>query len=676
MSDLGEARAVLERVFGFRDFREGQDDVVRAVLAGENALVVMPTGGGKSLCYQLPAIVREGTALVVSPLIALMKDQTDSLAERGVPATIINSTVTPGEIAKRLRAMRGGAFKLVYVAPERFRSERFVEAAADSSISLVAIDEAHCISEWGHDFRPDYRMLGASLNRIGSPQVLALTATATAEVRADIAKQLVLGDARHFIAGFDRPNLALRVVPTARERDKLTEAVALVREAGGTGIVYAATRKAVDSAAAQLASAGIRTVAYHAGLSDRARVAAQDAFRAGDVDAIVATNAFGMGIDKPDIRFVIHWHIPGSIEAYYQEIGRAGRDGLPSTCALLFNYADTRHQQFFIDGSFPSPDTVTAVYAAIVGLTAIGREPTTASVASRVALKNEMSLSAALAMLERAGHIERVAAPEGGDRFARSIRLLDATPARVLRINRPEVAARAASEQRKLRRMVDFAYSDKCLRAFILRYFGDRKQIGECGTCSVCVPAARISRNHTQTRARGVADRMILECAPTGDSLREHLRQTRSDRDDQSAREVAIGASDPEPASTATLGEHQTLVVRKVLSCVARLNGRFGKSTVTRVLAGSKAKKLADAGLTNLSTFGLLREMTVDELGSWCDALVAGGLVSVSPGAYPTMSLTSAGRDAMRGTVPISLDLRRFGLSRSGLPPVAPERPR
>ncbi|MCC6744339.1 MAG: ATP-dependent DNA helicase RecQ, partial [Acidobacteria bacterium] len=329
MSDLGEARSVLERVFGFRDFREGQDDVVRAVLAGENALVVMPTGGGKSLCYQLPAIVREGTALVVSPLIALMKDQTDSLAERGIPATIINSTVTPGEIAKRLRAMRGGAFKLVYVAPERFRSERFVEAAADSSISLVAIDEAHCISEWGHDFRPDYRMLGASLNRIGSPQVLALTATATAEVRADIAKQLVLGDARHFIAGFDRPNLALRVVPTARERDKLTEAVALVREAGGTGIVYAATRKAVDSAAAQLASAGIRTVAYHAGLSDRARVAAQDAFRAGDVDAIVATNAFGMGIDKPDIRFVIHWHIPGSIEAYYQEIGRAGRDGLP-----------------------------------------------------------------------------------------------------------------------------------------------------------------------------------------------------------------------------------------------------------------------------------------------------------------------------------------------------------
>lgn len=668
MNDLSDALEALERVFGFTEFREGQDDVIRAVLAGQNALVVMPTGGGKSLCYQLPAIVRDGTTLVVSPLIALMKDQTDALAERGVPATIINSTVSPGEISHRIRAMRGGAYRLVYVAPERFRSERFVEALAESNVSLVAVDEAHCISEWGHDFRPDYRLLGASIRRIGCPQVLALTATATAEVRADIARQLVLGEARHFIAGFDRPNLALRVIPTARERDKLRETLATIRRAGGSGIVYAATRKAVDDVAAQLSSNGLRAAAYHAGRSDRARVAAQESFMSGDLDVIVATNAFGMGIDKSDIRFVIHWHIPGSLEAYYQEIGRAGRDGKPSTCALLFNYADTRYQQFFIDGSFPPLDTVAAVYAAVVGLDAAGREATTSKIAGRVAMKNEMSLASALAMLERAGHVERVAGADPGERFGRAFRLLDNPPAKALRINRAEVAARAASEQRKLRRMVDFAYSENCLRAFILRYFGDRKPLERCGTCSACAPAERPAPEQRKARARRDVDRLVLEAAPTGDALLGHLRQTRAERDDQSAREVALGRTTLTENATRALGEHQTIVARKVLSCVARLNGRFGKSTVAGVLRGSKAKKLIEAGHDKLSTYGLLREMTVDEIGSWCDALIAAGHLDVSRGAYPTLSLTPSGRDAMRGTLPLSLELQRFGLTRSGLP--------
>ncbi|MBK6316327.1 MAG: ATP-dependent DNA helicase RecQ [Blastocatellia bacterium] len=668
MTDLSNALSALERVFGFSEFREGQDDVIRAVLEGENALVVMPTGGGKSLCYQLPAIVREGTTLVVSPLIALMKDQTDALAARGVAATIINSTVTPGDVARRIRAMRSGAYKLVYVAPERFRSERFVEAAAEADISLVAVDEAHCISEWGHDFRPDYRLLGASLQRIGCPQILALTATATAEVRADIARQLVLGEARHFIAGFDRPNLALRVVPTAGERDKLREAVATIRASGGSGIVYAATRKAVEDTARQLTATGLRAAPYHAGLSDRARAEAQDAFMSGDLDVIVATNAFGMGIDKPDIRFVIHWHIPGSIEAYYQEIGRAGRDGLPSTCTLLFNYADTRFQQFFIDGSFPGPDVVAAVYAAVVGLSAAGREPTSSAIAGRVSLKNDMSLGSALAMLERAGHIERMAGNDPGDRFGKTVRLLDDPPAKALRINRSEIGARAASEQRKLRRMVDFAYADQCLRAFILRYFQDRKPLEACGTCSSCSPAPRPARERRKAAAMRAVDRMILDAVPMGENLREHLRQTKAERKDQSAREIALGRKQLPETATRALGEHQTIVARKVLSCVARLNGRFGKSIVAGVLRGSRSKKVLEPGLDALSTYGLLREMTVDEIGAWCDALIAAGHIDVSRGAYPTLSLTPSGRDAMRAVVPLSLELERFGLTRSGVP--------
>ena len=517
-----------------------------------------------------------------------MKDQVDALDTREIPATFINSSLDFEEQTARLRALSRGGYKLVYVAPERFRNDRFVAALAEVTVSLFAVDEAHCISEWGHDFRPEYRRLSAAIQRLGRPQVIALTATATPDVRADIARQLGLGEAKHFIAGFDRPNLRLQVDHTSREAEKLRRTIDIAHE--GAGIVYAATRKAVESVGSALRGRGLRVRPYHAGLDDRQRTLAQDEFMSGQLDAIVATNAFGMGIDKRDIRFVVHYHLPGSIEAYYQEIGRAGRDGLPATCALLFNYADTRFQQFFIDqGSFPSPELISDVYRAVVALGPGRHELSARSLAAQFGLKNDMAVGSALAILERAGHLERgtanslyatiefvgelgaevergvagrvlaalttprapspgtarrinlsaVAADAGlsapqvrrglealhaGGRLIyrptfgeRGIALLDETPAAALRIDRGELGRRAAAEQRKLRQVIDYAYHQGCSRSFVLSYFGDRKGLRECGSCSGCVG--------TSVRGRRALHVLEPRTAPC-ESVPQRLRRT------------------------------------------------------------------------------------------------------------------------------------------------------
>jgi ATP-dependent DNA helicase RecQ len=411
MPSIEDALLALHEHFGFADFREGQREVISAILAGHDTVVVMPTGGGKSLCYQLPALMKEGATIVVSPLIALMKDQVDALHARNLPATFINSSITFEEQKARINGVRRGEFKLVYVAPERFRSAHFVETLRGVNLSLFAVDEAHCISQWGHDFRPDFLRLRHAIEEIGRPQIVALTATATPYVRADIIEQLALSEPRAFVSGFDRPNLSINVVHTQKEREKIVHIKALAAQ-GGSGIIYTSTRKAVEQVTARLKAAGLSIVAYHAGMDDAERTRAQDEFMSGRTQMIVATNAFGMGIDKPDIRFVAHYQMPGSIEAYYQEIGRAGRDGLPSTCALLFNYADKRTQDYFIEGSYPPPDLIAQVYQALVGTRQKRIELSISEIATRASLRNEMAVQSALIILEKAGHIERGAAGE------------------------------------------------------------------------------------------------------------------------------------------------------------------------------------------------------------------------------------------------------------------------
>ncbi|HZM88005.1 MAG TPA: RecQ family ATP-dependent DNA helicase [Blastocatellia bacterium] len=751
MSSDTRAREALQKYFGFTDFLEGQDDVIASVLAAQNAVVVMPTGGGKSLCYQLPGLILGGVTLVVSPLIALMKDQVDALAAREIPTTFINSSLGYAETNKRLSEIRRGLYKLVYVAPERFRSQVFMDTIATVKVTLFAVDEAHCISHWGHDFRPDYLRLKEAIERLGHPQIIALTATATQRVRADISEQLGLTDPRYLVAGFDRPNLALRVVHVSTEKEKLDTLKQIIKKSGGAGIIYAATRKSVEQIAAKLKMAGLSVEPYHGGMGEHERTRAQDSFMSGRVQAIVATNAFGMGIDKRDIRFVVHYHLPGSIEAYYQEVGRAGRDGRPADCLLLFNYADTRTQQFFIDGNHPPPELIRRVYNEIASFGREKIEMSARELAQRLGEKNEMSVYTALVVLEKAGHIERgrptdkniiarltarvdfaleqvdgdstegsvlrelifnldindrdqteidlntmrraLDLEDGQIRRAlrglsargvisyrnayqgRGIKLLDDPPAQTLRIDTKELAARAAAEQWKLRKMIDYCYAKACLRRFILNYFGDRKKVERCQSCSVCAPhpssyvessPSKNARARAGTLSIGSAPRsttlpaataieeMIIDNAPIGAELRADLRKR---AELERSMNAAASNIEPEGPGGRILTAAEAIVVKKILSCVARLNGRFGKGTVAAVLRGSSSKQVMDNHLERLSTYGLLKEMTQDDITAYVKGLIQAGCIAVGRGQYPTVSLSEFGREVMLSRAEVYLDL-------------------
>lgn len=488
MSDMWQrAERALGETFGFSGFLPGQEAAIRAVLEGRDALVVMPTGGGKSMCYQLPALVRDGLTVVVSPLIALMKDQVDALVGRGVRATAINSTLAEAEMSERLAAMGRGEYRLVYIAPERFRSERFVRALAPIRIGLFALDEAHCISQWGHDFRPDYLRIKEALASCGRPQVVALTATATPDVRDDITAQLGLGTGgrappRVLVSGFARPNLTLGVRRVGGREDKLAFVGDAV-ERLGAGIVYCATRKNVDRVAGDL---GADTIAYHGGMSDGDRKAAQERFTKAAKPVVVATNAFGMGIDRPDLRFVIHHDIPGSLEAYYQEAGRAGRDGAPAFCDLLFNYADVRTQEFFLDGANPSPDAIRGVYAVIAAKCAHApAELTAKDIAARLPAKvNDMAVSTAVVILERAGAIRRTYAQDG------RVAAFDVTHpvalAKDLPLDFAALLRKRRRDELRLARMVAYAGPGRCRHRFIIEYFGDTTSDPSCSACDTC----------------------------------------------------------------------------------------------------------------------------------------------------------------------------------------------
>lgn len=337
--------------FAYPDFRPPQRRAVEAVLSGRDALVVLPTGGGKSLCYQVPALVRGGLAVVVSPLISLMKDQVEALERRGIAAAFINSTLSGGAVSDRLARVREGTLALLYLSPERMEAGRMTELLRDVGVRLLAVDEAHCISEWGHDFRPSYRRIGSLRERLGGPQTVALTATATPDVRADIIAQLALRDPEVVVGGFDRPNLSYHVRPMRSEAEKDAAAVAMLRDVQAPAVVYTPTRRAVERLTAVFVRARLRATAYHAGLDHAVRQRAQDAFMREPAHIIVATSAFGMGIDKPDVRLVVHHAMSGTLEAYYQEAGRAGRDGQPSTCVLLHDPADRLTHEFFLAGT-------------------------------------------------------------------------------------------------------------------------------------------------------------------------------------------------------------------------------------------------------------------------------------------------------------------------------------
>ncbi len=598
-----DPRAALEKHFGFSEFKDGQDRVVSALLSGRDALVVMPTGGGKSLCYQLPALVMDGVTVVVSPLIALMKDQVDGLERKGIAATVINSTLSPGEQQERIRQLREGAFKLVYVAPERFRSRSFTDALRQVDIALFAVDEAHCLSQWGHDFRPDYLRLKDAVAALGHPQTAAFTATATPEVRADILTHLALRDPFVSVSGFERPNLALTVTQVAGNREKYERLEAVVRE-HRTGIVYCATRKKVEEVADSLALQGVKVIAYHGGMDDRDREHAQNAFLDRSRDVVVATNAFGMGIDRADVRFVVHFETPGSIEAYYQEAGRAGRDGEPAVCELLFNYADTRTQEFFIEGNNPGYETICDVYRTLRMLADDKHEVMMPirDLASTVGAKNDMGVGSALATLGRAGYLERFDVQGERTRGTRLTR--PEIPPEGLELDRAALEEKERRDREKIEAMIRFSYSEDCRQEWILDYFGE-KGASECGSCDMC------NRHADQGDRRPPAD------------------------------------------------DAEFVTVQKALSGVARASrklsgdrweGRFGKGKIVSMLTGSRAQEIVAAGLDRLTTHGLLKAEGSAYVHALLKALEGEGLVATQRrDNYALLSLTARGSAVMRG---------------------------
>jgi len=590
--------SALREHFGFDSFRHGQLETLRATLHGDDTLLVMPTGSGKSLCFQLAALLLPDTTLVISPLIALMKDQVDALERRGIAATFINSSLSLHDTADRLNALAAGRYKLVYIAPERFRNERFKEALAKTRVSLLTVDEAHCISQWGHDFRPDYLNLKNIARRLENVRILAVTATATPDVRRDIIAQLGLGTAPRkaplvHITGFSRPNLHLRVthcpthaVKLARLRDLITK--------HRSGIVYCSTRKNTERVRDLLTDLGLQPILYHGAMDDTSRAKAVENFVSSQTPLVVATNAFGMGVDRPDLRFVAHWDIPGSIEAYYQEVGRAGRDGLPAQCELLYNYADVKTQEFFIEGSNPQPAEILQIWNQLRQDCA--EAPVLFTIedwAERANIKNSMAARAALGIIERAGLIHREILP-GQRSYTTS--LVPNADEKNLKNFFNGLAEKHARDKQKLATLLKFVDHRGCRHAFLLDYFGEIGRAGSpsapCGACDFCAP-------------------------------RSHLPRVAPD-------------------------SAQWVILQKILSCVARMKGGYGAQRIAQVLRGEADTVIQAKGLDKLSTFGILPKMPVNQIRALLDALAAENCVSMTPDQYRMVSITQRGVDVVK----------------------------
>ncbi len=491
-----EKLEILKKYFGYSSFRSGQDKIIDSILNKKETLAIMPTGGGKSICYQVPAMIFDGVTIVISPLISLMKDQVNALSANGITAVCINSLSTINEQSQILNFVLSGSVKLVYVAPERLFSDSFLDVMSRINISMVAVDEAHCISQWGHDFRTSYTEIASFVKKLPSnPLICAFTATATPQVREDIIQRLELKNPNTFITGFDRKNLKFSVITGQNSRDFIDDY--LENHKQESGIIYASTRKEVDSIYDDLKANGYRVGKYHAGLKPEERQYFQDEFIYDNLNIMVATNAFGMGIDKSNVRFVIHNNLTKDIESYYQEAGRAGRDGLESECILVFNPKDIFTQNFFINNAI---------------------ENTT-----------------------------------------------------------PEITE---IKKQKLNDIINYCNTQKCLREYILKYFGEQNTTSNCGNCSNCLEESNL---------------------------------------------VDI-----------------TIEAQKIISCIFKLPYPFGSTMIANILKGSKDKKILENSFDKLSTYGIMSNLSAKEIRGIINSLVADDYLSINS-EYSTLSISQKG---------------------------------
>lgn len=622
-----DLQVALERHFGFTAFRPGQEEAIRHVLAGRDTLVVMPTGAGKSLIFQLPALLLDGVTLVVSPLIALMKDQVDRLLAQGIPATYINSALSLAEQNACIRGMREGAYKLVYIAPERLRSAGFARALGRARIARLVVDEAHCISQWGHDFRPDYLRLRQSRPEMGMPPVVALTATATPTVQDDISHQLGMADPVRIVTGFNRANLHFGVRFAPDTSAKLRELQAMLTEIRGSIIVYVGTRRLSDEVADFVRrSCGITAIAYHAGLDGSERTRIQDAFMQGQIPIVVATNAFGMGIDKADIRAVIHYNLPGTVEAYYQEAGRAGRDGLPAQAVLFYAPDDRRLQEWFIENDAPNLEELERLYRLLRTAADGGLLRATLSEISRAVGLDEIKARVGISELERAGALVHL-----GDEMGQMA--LQVLPRRELDLSAivSRLERHREHKRSKLSQMIAYAEGNLCRRRFVLDYFGDPGSAEAEQCCDNCLPRA----------------------SPSGQSTRR----------------------------AATEGEWIALVI---LETVRTLKWPVGRSRLAQILAGSRSKDIAEYGYDRHRFYGRLARFTRTRVQELVDQLIALRYLKIVGGDRPTVQLTPAGEAALNARAAIALNIPEVtksmpGVSdtvmQSSVPPDSPAEP-